>query len=293
MNEPEEIKFKVEEEYKNEKGVFKVISIHRDNMVIRWENGEEIHTKVGLQRRIAQRRQWEKDNPPKAKNAAKNSRKSTSTKKKAVFPGFVPTDFKKSAARTTWRSRNQLGTDVTQKIETSRFKFNSWAFGYKPEMHVQDIKHRKRAGADCQARFFIRVDSKALYYGFRVARPDELGGESPDWENFIEWLTQQENEQMLNELAIKDNLTCRLINPSSGSLMGSEYNWRADENGQAQDKNTLTAFINEVPETAPLDLEFSATIDKSNAVACGNEIAANIAQLFNRMVPLYQAAVTH
>jgi hypothetical protein len=186
-----------------------------------------------------------------------------------------------------------LGSAVTQKIETGRFEFNSWAFGYKPEMHVQDIKHRKRAGTDCQTRFFIRVDSKALYYGFRVARPDETGDESTDWETFTEWLDQQENGQMLNELAIKDNLTCRLIDPSSGNLMGSEYDWHTDEKGQAHDKNSLTAFINDVPETKPFDLELSATIDKDNAVACGSEIGTNIAQLFNRMVPLYQAAVTH
>jgi hypothetical protein len=292
MNEPEEIKFKVDEEYQNEKGVFKVISMHRGNMLIRWKNGEEIRTKVELQRRIAQRRQWEKDNPPKAKTA-KASRNPTSTKKKAVFPGFVPTDFKKSVARTTWRSRSQLGTEVTQKIEAGRFKFNSWAFGYKPEMHFQDIKHRKRAGTDWHARFFIRVDSKDLYYGFRVSRPDELGDGSSDWENFMEWLAQQENEQVLDELAIKDNLTCRLIDPSSGNLVGSEYIWRTDEKGPAQDKNSLTRFINDVPGTAPFDLELSATIDKSNAVACGSEIASNIAQLFNRLVPLYQAAVTH
>jgi len=289
MNDPEEIKFEVDEEYKNEKGVFRVISIKRGNMVIRWKNGEEVHTKVELQQRIARRRQWEKDNPL----GNKPSPKSKSTRKKTVFPGFVSTDFKKSVSRTTWRSRSQLGTEVTQKIDAGRFKFNSWAFGYKPEMHVQDIKHRSRTETDSQAKFFIRIDSKALYFGFRVACPDDLNGMSTDWEAFIEWLTQQENEQKLNELAIKDNLTCRLINPSSGNLLGSEYDWRTDENGQAQDKNTLTGFINDVPETEPFDFELSATIDKSNAVACGSDIAAKIAQLFSRLVPLYQAAVTH
>lgn len=46
MNESAQIKFKVDEEYKNEKGVFKVISMHRGHMVIRWENGEEIRLEL-------------------------------------------------------------------------------------------------------------------------------------------------------------------------------------------------------------------------------------------------------
>jgi len=105
-------------------------------MVIRWENGEEIRTEIDLQRRIAERRQREKQ---ERAAAGKPSLKSASTGKKTVFPGFAPTNFKRSASGTTWRSRSQLGAVVTRKIDTTRFKFNSWAFGNKPEMHVQDM----------------------------------------------------------------------------------------------------------------------------------------------------------
>ena len=59
MNPLPKIEFAVDETYENEKGVFKVISIHRNQMVIRWESGEEIRTDVELQKRILERRQWE------------------------------------------------------------------------------------------------------------------------------------------------------------------------------------------------------------------------------------------
>lgn len=160
-------------------------------------------------------------------------------------------------------------------------------------MHIQDIKHRRRAANDYQAKFFIRVDPQALYFGFRVARPDNLNGVSTDWEAFIEWLTQEENEQVLKALAIKDNLTCVHIDPSSGDRRVAEYSWHTDVKGQPQDKNSLTAFINAVPETEPFDLELSTTIAKSEAVASGRDISADMAQLFTRLVPLYQAAVTY
>ena len=53
-------KFTVDEQYKNEKGVFTVLSIRGNEMVIQWKNGEKIRTKIDLQSRIQHRRQQEK-----------------------------------------------------------------------------------------------------------------------------------------------------------------------------------------------------------------------------------------
>ena len=60
-----EIEFVVDEQYENEKGVFTVLSIHRNEMVIRWESGEEIRTDLELQRNIQARRQWEQEQKEK------------------------------------------------------------------------------------------------------------------------------------------------------------------------------------------------------------------------------------
>ena len=85
MNNPEEFEFSIDEMYENEKGAFRVISVERDQMVIRWENGEEVRTSVTLQGRIQMRREWEKQKqeqlaaaakpaPSKPKSAAKKSK---------------------------------------------------------------------------------------------------------------------------------------------------------------------------------------------------------------------------
>jgi len=55
-----EFEFTVDEQYENEKGVFTVVSIHKQDMVICWENGEKITTNIGLQGRIQKRKQREK-----------------------------------------------------------------------------------------------------------------------------------------------------------------------------------------------------------------------------------------
>lgn len=290
MDQPAKMEFNVDGQYENEKGIFTVISIHKEKMVIRWENGEEISTDIELQRRILERREWEKLNKL-AEGAVGKSSKSGSRKKPA-FTGFAPTDFKKSASGTTWRSRSQLGEAITQKIDTNRFQFKSWAFSHKPEMHVQDIKHHGHEAPDYHARFFVRVDQNSLHYGFRVARSDDKDDVSTDWDTFIYWLTQQENEETLRSIAAEDELTvCNIKTPSSGTLRASDNGWHNSESGQKPVTETLAAYIDGTPETKAFDLEFSTTINKNEAVESGLDIAENIAQLFTRLLPLYRGAV--
>jgi hypothetical protein len=62
--------FKVGEEYTNEKGIFKVISIKAEQMIIRWENGEELKSTVDIQRRIQERRTQERIAEEKRAEAA-------------------------------------------------------------------------------------------------------------------------------------------------------------------------------------------------------------------------------
>ena len=68
--ESQPIEFVVGETYENEKGVFEVLSIQRDAMVIQWENGESIETTVSFQRRIQERRRWERQRREKLAAAA-------------------------------------------------------------------------------------------------------------------------------------------------------------------------------------------------------------------------------
>ena len=55
-----DFEFTVDEQYENEKGIFTVVSIHKQDMVIRWQDGEEITTDIKLQSRIQRRQQREK-----------------------------------------------------------------------------------------------------------------------------------------------------------------------------------------------------------------------------------------
>jgi hypothetical protein len=85
MNPAYEFEFTVGETYENEKGLFSVISIEKEDMVIRWKTGEEIETSIEFQGRIQKRRQWEKalqqERAAVAKPAPKNAKASKSNQK--------------------------------------------------------------------------------------------------------------------------------------------------------------------------------------------------------------------
>ena len=57
----DDFNFEVGAFYENMKGAYEVISIHKNEMVIRWDNGNEIATTVDLQKRIVERMALEKE----------------------------------------------------------------------------------------------------------------------------------------------------------------------------------------------------------------------------------------
>jgi len=50
-----DFKFEVGSKYKNMKGEYEVISLQREEMVIRWTDGREITTTTDVQKRIIER----------------------------------------------------------------------------------------------------------------------------------------------------------------------------------------------------------------------------------------------
>jgi hypothetical protein len=90
MSSSEEFEFVVGEKYENEKGIFTVMSIEKNEMVIRWATGEEAQTTLVFQGRIQQRRNWEKTlqqvkadavKPPPRKTKTPKTPKSTKSTK--------------------------------------------------------------------------------------------------------------------------------------------------------------------------------------------------------------------
>jgi hypothetical protein len=288
-----EFKFSFDEQYENEKGIFTILSINKNEMVIQWKNGEKIKTKIDFQCRIQERRQREKTAGEAKDNGAKSQpRNSAAFKMSSEFQGLQPSDFKNSPAGTTWRGRNQLGGAVTKQLPEDAFAFNSWALAKKPEIHWADVEHRKQDDAGSQTFFFVRLDDLSLSYGFCAARPDAKSESSQNWESFAAWLMRKENDRMLQGIAINSKLAVYdLAGSIFGVLLPFEDGWRSEDENEPQKVDMLVTYIDSVLTRDGIDLAIAKKVPKDEVLACGKDIAADIAQLFVLLMPLYKASV--
>ncbi len=293
MDEGQSIEFVVGETYENEKGPFKVLSIERNAMVIEWESGESTETTVSFQRRIQERRRWERQ--MKEKKAAASSSKARSAagrKQGSTFEGFRPEDFKKAISRTPWRSRSQFGGAVTSRLQSSRLNFNSWAAKRRNEVHWADSDHWKKKSVDYPAKFFARADQETLAWGFYIERPDPGRKISPDWDRFLNWLGQEDNDEWLRGVAREQGLVVYDAHQRSfdGVLEPGDESWILNGDAAASKNKKLVEVIANWPEDSWLDLMIAKRISKDEAIGRGRDVATEVALLFGELFPLYEAA---
>jgi hypothetical protein len=296
MEEFPEIEFKVGESYTNEKGVFEVISIKGDRMVMAFENGEEVSSNISLQRHIQSRRQWEKAMSEKeAVSSSPLPRRKPRHKSEKPFNGLQPDVFQNKISDTKWRSRQQLGGSVAAQLSFDRFNFNSWAAASRNEIHWADTTHWKSKKIPHAAKFFARADETSFSWGFYIERPDATGSESADWEAFIQWLRHPENDQWLREAALKEGLEVYDAHKScfTGLIRPREADWGVEGSSVRKSTDTLGACIDSWMATAWLDLMIAKRIPMAEAIGRSENIVGDIAALFGHLLPLYEAAVSH
>jgi hypothetical protein len=104
--------------YENEKGPFLVLAIQGEWMLIEWDDGEQLKTKVAFPQKVQQRMEMEACQPKTggSRNAPVWMGRS--------FTGLQPTDFPEDVAGTHWRSREQLGGAVARLIDASESVFD-------------------------------------------------------------------------------------------------------------------------------------------------------------------------
>ncbi len=297
MEKISKIEFEVGQKYTNEKGIFEVVSLGGGQIVMKFENGEQIKSDIELQHRIQKRRlfeqlmQEEKLKPKPVKSRRSSTRKS----EKKIYAGLVPDIFQAKISSTKWRSRDQLGGCVTSHLPTSRFNLNSWPASGRNEIHWADSAHWKTKKISSLAKFFACADETSFAWGFYIERPDDTGTASADWEAFIQWLSQEENDQWIRSIALEEGLEIYDNHKLSfgGVIKPRETDWLVEGSSIRDSANLLSDYINSLKAAAWLDLMIAKRISKADAINRTGAIVEDIASLFGRLLPLYEAAVSH
>jgi len=291
----DKIQFKVGDKYKNRKGLFEVISIKGNSMIIQWENGEKISTETALQQRIiedmeGERQESIRSEPKDNMNSKINHRGTSHFGKK--FNGLEESDFKGNVAGTNWRSRSCLGGAVTERLDVD--KFNSWAIYRMPTIHWDDMKHRESGKAYLQAKLFVQLDESNLYYGFYIEHSDKSSNKRTDWNAFLSWVSNIENEIWLNKISIENDLSIYDKEEKSfkGIIKSHNNKWRIYRK-EYEDIDSLSAFLSSLPETNWLDLIIAKTENKKEVLNKGESIADDISKLFEILMPLYKASIKY
>ncbi|QTA79902.1 Uncharacterized protein dnl_21840 [Desulfonema limicola] len=282
----ETIVFKVGHKYENVKGVYEVIDIKDESMTIRWGNGEQVSTPKDLQRRILERIQFEKDRHEQLNNTAGSKTKKRAGSAGKVFTGLDNSDFKNSISQTSWRNRTGLGGIVAKKIISNKFNLNSWAVAGTPAVQWCDIKLRKQKDQKLQANFYAQVDENNLYYGLCIERPDSSNNIKNDWDAFLSWLDNEQNEIWLNTIASENDLYIYDLNKKcfNDTIRSCNGKWKKEN----EDITSLCDFFKNLHQFNQTVITISKIDKKEDIIAQKEGISDTISSLFNTLMPVYE-----
>lgn len=289
----QDIKFEIGEKYENMKGIFEVVAVRRNSMDIRWADGEETSTPIDLQQRIIERMQFEKE-LEKVQKVQKAKKKTSGAKGAKHFAGLEETDFGDRVAKTTWRGRGQLGGAVAGLLKSKTFKFNSWAVLRKPEVNWLDVSRQKLDDLNLQAKFYARIEESRLCYGICLPTPDPAVTDPHDGPVLLAWLEKPENEAWFNKQCSSHHLSLQDLTRAgfSGLLEPKNGQWvHLDGPGaEAVVVESVSAFLADAGKPRTMDLRIETSQEKDVVIEKKQAIAADLANLFGALMPLYAAA---
>ena len=286
-----DIEFKVGQEHENMKGVYKVLAANRDTLCICWESGEEVTTTVALQNRIIERIQRER-----ALIRGKRGGKCKQPKLPEYvtkFEGLKEDDFSKDVAGATWRHYDSLGSAVAVRLNSDKFDIASWPRYGLSAIYWADFDHRRHNDFRLQAKFFARLDENCLYYGLCIGGSNQTMDAKDDWNAFIAWLRDPKNESWFNRVVSEQDFSIYDIKEEAffGIITSAGGKWRLSDKGQEQEIESLADFLDGLTNNSTgVDLQIAKNVEKDKVVTCGAEIAEDIAQLFEMLMPLYEAS---
>ena len=256
-----DIKFKIGQEHENRKGVYEVLAIDRDAMCIRWESGEEVTTTAALQSRIIDCIHQELA-LIKAKKGGKCKQPQPS-EYAIKFEGIKEDDFSEDVAGATWRHYDSLGGAVAVRLKSDKFDIASWPSYGLSAIHWADLNHRRHDDFQLQAKFFARLDEKCLYFGLDIERSNQEKDAKDDWNAFIAWLRDAENDSWLNKVVSEHDFSIYDMKKKgsfTGTIMSAGGKWRLFNEGQEEEIESLADFLDDLTDSTLVDLQMAKTV---------------------------------
>jgi hypothetical protein len=241
---------------------------------------------MGYEREIQEKARLETKSTAKRKAGVASNRKS--------FEGLVEKDFSRKFSGTTWRRRRDgLGGAVSVSSESDVHEIKSWAVSRKPMIHWANVQHHNLKGSSSQANFFAAIDETALTFGFAIERFAAAQDTESDWNAFVTWLLDSENETWLKKTVGEQNLSVYIHSDKAAlpdTILAENGRWRLDGKEGPEEFESLRNFLEGLPAESRVDLQIAQRIPKEDVIARKTEIAKDVGQVFEMLMPLYEAS---
>ncbi len=306
--------FQVGKTFRNRHGEYVVQSIDGDEMTIRYVGGGTLKTKVSIQARIWENIQFEEqmardqEREKLAQEARQAARKRAAQAKREraqpVFKGFVDADLEPRKRGFAWASRKELGRLLAKEMTRwSEGEYGFWLVPRKPEIHVARQGHYDRDKRDSRAAFFVVVNEHGASFGLRVGNPG--GQPKKGWHSpaFLAALAQDSRPRRALRAAMKEydlsldvyardvryGQVGRVVVQDRGLL------WQRETADQEESRRMtwqdLVEYLRTMASKAQSDVYVRRLMPAAAALDAGVGVAEEILQVFQALLPMYEACL--
>lgn len=301
--------FEVGKMYRNRNGEYVVVAIKEPLMLIRYDDGTSLRTRIRVQKRIWENIQMEAadERERERRQAGRRAggagpRGSRATPRGQKAAALVDSDFGTSVAGTSWRARSHLGGLLAQELSLATpYEFQSYAVPRQPWVRIVNPDRYSAEKKYQVAKFVFGLDAEEATFGFYIERNDGPMDEGWHWTSMIAAL--QADGALRGEL--------------QAAMTAHRLEWRMRAHGMQAPVAVITAAGealewaqpgDESPEPLfwPAFVEWLGALDpdkwwnlwlvtslpKAEALAAGLGVATAAVSVFRSLLPLYEASAS-
>ncbi len=306
--------FEVGKTYRNRIGEYVVEAIDGNKMKIKYANGGTLTTDVGIQARIWENIQFERQmaraeerrrQAEEARTVARQraSQATPQARSRPAFDGFKTEDFEDKQRGVAWAGRRELGRALAFELtRRARVAFDHWIVPYQSEIHVARKDRYDGENRELNAAFFVTASEDGVAYGFHVGRP---GGKVKDawaWSAFVSALSDERRVRDGMRTAMEEhelNLVVYAMEVSYGQVARitadeEGFLWQHESPDQEISRHMsgeeLAEYLQGVAPNKRCDVYLGRQMSKEKSIGSGTGVVDEIAGICLALLPVYDAS---
>lgn len=306
--------FEIGKTYRNRNGEYVVEVIDGTKMRIRYVNGGTLTTDVGIQARIWENIQFERQmaraeerrrQAEEARTVARQraGQSGQQARSRPAFDGFKAEDFEDKQRGVAWAGRRELGRALAFELSRrSKANFDHWIVPYQSEIHVARKDRYDGENRELNAAFFVTTSEDGVSYGFHVGRPGGKVKDAWPWSAFVSAISDERRVRDAMRTSMEEhelNLVVYAMEVSYGQVARitadeEGFQWLHESPDQEISRHMsgeeLAEYLSSVAPNKRCDVYLGRQMPRDKAMGAGMGIVDEIAEVCLALLPVYDAS---